>query len=109
MAVRDIPDTALRERAPKLSIAATVIEKLQARLESRVKEAPENFPDWRFEKSETRRSIVNAAETGKRLVESEHITREAFMARCKIGITNLALAVRKQNGLSVPAPHAIII
>jgi hypothetical protein len=108
MAVRDIPDTALRELAPKLSIAAAVIEKLRARLESRVKEAPENFPDWRFEPGENRRSIVNAAEAGKRLVEKEYVTREEFMACCKAGVTNLELAIRKRNNLSVAATHELV-
>jgi Protein of unknown function (DUF2800) len=108
MAVREIPDTALRELAPKLSIAATVIEKLQARLESRVKEAPENFPDWRFEPGEKKRSIVNAAEAGRRLVESDHLTREAFMACCKVGITNLELAIRKKGNHSVAATKEIV-
>jgi hypothetical protein len=108
MAVREIPDTALRELAPKLSIAATVIEKLQARLESRVKEAPENFPDWRFEPGEKKRSVTNAGEVGRRLVESEIITREAFMACCKVGITNLELAIRKKGNHSVAAAKEII-
>jgi hypothetical protein len=108
VAVRDIPDLVLRELAPKLDIAATVIEKLQARLYSRVKEAPQNFPDWRFEPGEKRRSIDSAIGAAKALITENYLTSEQFLECCGVGITKLETSVRKVNGYTVAQTEEVL-
>jgi hypothetical protein len=101
LAVREIPDLALRELAPKLAIAATVIEKLQARLYARVKEAPDNFPDWRFEPGQRKRSIDDTVKAAKTIIDSKRLTAARFLEACSIGITKLETILRKDNDLTI--------
>jgi hypothetical protein len=97
VAVRDIPDLVLRELAPNLSIAATVIEKLQVRLEARVREAPNNFPDWRFDPGEKKRHLEHVAKAAQILIEGEYLTSMQFLDCCSAGITKLEANIKKAN------------
>jgi hypothetical protein len=101
VAVRDIPDLVLRELAPKLAIAATVIEKLKARLEARVKEAPDHFPDWRFEPGQKKRHISSVFKVAKALIDAKHLTSGQFLECCSVGITKLEDGIRKANDFTV--------
>jgi hypothetical protein len=101
VAVKDIPDLVLRELAPKLAIAATVIDKLQARLEARVKEAPEHFPDWRFEPGQKKRHVSNVLAVAKALIDGKHLTSAQFLECCSVGITKLEDGVKKAKNLTV--------
>jgi Protein of unknown function (DUF2800) len=101
VAVKDIPDLVLRQLAPKLSIAATVIEKLKARLEARVKEAPEHFPDWRFEPGQKKRHIAHVLPVAKALIDAKYLTSAQFLECCSVGITKLEEGVRKANDFTV--------
>jgi hypothetical protein len=97
VAVRDIPDVVLRKLAPNLAIAGTVIEKLQARLEARVKEAPGNFPDWRFEPGGKKRHVDSTVGAAKGLINANYLTSEQFLECCSVGITKLEASVKKNN------------
>jgi hypothetical protein len=108
VAVRDIPDLVLRELAPKLDIAATVIEKLQSRLYSRVKEAPQNFPDWRFEPGAKKRSIESAVGAAKAIITENYLTSEQFLECCSVGITKLETSIRKVNDYTVAQTEEVL-
>jgi hypothetical protein len=108
VAVRDIPDLVLRELAPKLEIAATVIEKLQTRLYSRVKEAPQNFPDWRFEPGTKKRSIDNVPKAAKALIDANYLSGEEFLESCSVGITKLEASIRKVNDYTVAQTEEVL-
>jgi hypothetical protein len=95
--VRDIPDIVLRELAPKLAITGTIVEKLQARLEARVKEAPANFPDWRFEPGEKKRHIDDLVKVARALITGNYLTSEQLLECCTGAITKIEDAVRKNN------------
>lgn len=92
-----LPDTQLRELAPKLDIAGKVVEKLKARLYTRVKVAPENFPDWRFEPGDIRRKIADPAKAYALL--KEVVTAEEFVSTTSVAITELETIFRKNKGL----------
>lgn len=108
VAVRDIPDLVLRELAPKLAIAATVIDKLQNRLEERVKEVPENFPDWRFEPGGKRRHIDNVVGAAKGLINEQYLTSEQFLECCSVGITKLEASVKKNNEFTAKQTEEVL-
>ena len=108
LAVNDIPDLVLRELAPKLAIAATVIEKLKARLEARVKEAPEHFPDWRFEPGQKKRHISSVPKVARALIDGKHLTGEQFLECCSLGITKLEDGVRKANNFTGPQTAEVL-
>jgi hypothetical protein len=108
VAVRDIPDVVLRELAPNLAIAGTVIDKLQARLEARVKEAPENFPDWRFEPGDKRRHVDSTVGAAKGLITENYLTSEQFLECCSVGITKLEESVKKHNDFTAKQTEEVL-
>lgn len=82
-----ITDEALAQIAPRLKIAAKVIERLLDRLEQRVREAPEKFPGWSFQQGETRRSISAPAKAWKAV--RERLSPDEFIAACSLSIIKL--------------------
>jgi hypothetical protein len=107
--VSDIPDLALREIAPKLDLAKTVIDKLSARLYERVRLHPEIFTDWRFEPGQPSRKIDSVPQAYIKLVqdpESNALSPEEFLACCRIAIGDIELCVRKNRRLSVKDAQA---
>jgi hypothetical protein len=98
LVVTEIPDAALAELAPRLELAATVIEKLRARLWGRVQLAPENFPDWRLEPGDKRRSIENLLELYDRVVTRDAaMSFEQFLQACRISIGDLEGTIRNNR------------
>jgi hypothetical protein len=98
LVVTEIPDAALAELAPRLELAATVIEKLRARLWGRVQLAPENFPDWRLEPGDKRRSIENLLELYDRVVTKDAaMSFEQFLQACRISIGDLEDTIRNNR------------
>jgi uncharacterized protein DUF2800 len=98
LVVSEIPDAALAELAPQLEMAATVIKKLQDRLWGRVQLAPENFPDWRLEPGDKRRSIENLGELYERVVTRDAaLSFDEFLEACKISIGAVEGAIRKNK------------
>jgi hypothetical protein len=96
--VTEIPDLVLRELAPKLSLAATVIDKLLARLKSRVKARPDLFPDWRFAPGDARRSIKDPARAYSALVDRKHLLDpDAFFASVSVAVTRLESHIAKDQ------------
>jgi hypothetical protein len=98
--VCDIPDLVLREMAPKLSLAATVIDKLQARLKARVKERPELFPDWRFAPGDPRRSIQsrhNADALASLVHKKQLLSLDEFLGSAQLAITRIESAIAKSQ------------
>lgn len=99
--VSDIPDLVLRDLAPKLGLAATVIEKLLARLKSRVKERPDLFPDWRFETAAPKRSIAISAGAYDQLVERTRLlSRHEFLDCAHMAITKLESHISRSKKVS---------
>jgi hypothetical protein len=91
-------DDMLRELGPRLDIAAKVIERLKARLEQRVREAPELFKDWRFDKGDTRRRIVSLTLAYQRM-SAEGVSATDFISACNGKVTELESIYRKKKGL----------
>jgi hypothetical protein len=108
VAVRDIPDVVLRALAPNLAIAGTVIDKLQNRLEARVKEAPENFPDWRFEPGGKKRHVDSTVGAAKGLINENYLTSEQFLECCTVGITKLEESVKKNNDFTAKQTEEVL-
>jgi hypothetical protein len=98
LVVTEIPDAALAELAPRLEMAATVIEKLRSRLWGRVQLAPANFPDWRLEPGDRRRSIENLLELYDRVVTKDAaMSFEQFLQACRISIGDLEGTIRNNR------------
>jgi hypothetical protein len=101
LVVSEIPDVALAELAPRLELAATVIEKLRLRLWGRVQLAPGNFPDWRLEPGDKRRSIENLGELYDRVVTRDAaMSFEEFLEACRISIGDLEGTIRKNKQIT---------
>jgi hypothetical protein len=101
--VSDIPDYLLAQIGPRLSIARTVIERLEERLYSRVKEAPHSFPDWRLEKGSVTRSVppLNVPLVYDLLVASRgDLTPAEFLSACKLSLPSLEKSLRSRKKLS---------
>jgi Protein of unknown function (DUF2800) len=90
--IDSLPDQQLAELAPKLDIAAKVIERLKARLEERVKANPEYFADWRFKPG---RAVANIESVSKAwLAMKAEIDAESFLELTKLHIGKLTEAYR---------------
>lgn len=93
----DIPDRALNELAPRLAVARTVIERLEARLYARARAFPDHFPDWRFEKGDWRRSVEpeNLRKIFDVLVTKKaDLTFSQFLDCCRVSLGDLEKQVR---------------
>jgi Protein of unknown function (DUF2800) len=88
-----ITDEALSQIAPKLSSAKKVIDRLQARLEQRVREAPEKFPEWTFKPGRVIRKIVNPLKAWK--LVRDRISPDEFIQGCDPSIVSLEEAFHK--------------
>lgn len=96
-AIGFIPDVQLRSIAPSLDIAGKVVERLKARLYSRVQTAPENFPDWRLQPGDIKRKISDPLKAYGLL--KPYIQPEEFVAATNVSITELETAYRRARGL----------
>ena len=100
--IADLPDLVLRDLAPKLEMASTVIDKLSNRLYERVKARPDFFKDWRFDSGDERRVINSVSKAFEALVDKDgSLSTEAFLKACRANVTELEAAVRQAKGLSV--------
>lgn len=98
----EIPDTQLRKIAPKLALAKTVIERLEARLYQQVKAKPEFFSDWTFEPGVSKRKISDTIEAYNILVVREKVmTAGEFLLCANLGITDLETRIRKNKQLTI--------
>jgi hypothetical protein len=98
LVVSEIPDAALADLAPRLELAATVVKKLQDRLWGRVQLAPANFPDWRLEPGDKRRSIENLGELYDRVVTRDAaMSFSEFLDACRISIGDVEETIRKNK------------
>jgi hypothetical protein len=91
-----MPDEALALLAPKLDIAAKVIDRLKARLEERVRKHPGAFPGWHFRPGQLRPKIEDAHQAFIALCDV--LNADTFMSISKIGIGDLVAAYREQTG-----------
>jgi hypothetical protein len=106
LVVSEIPDAALAELAPRLELAATVIEKLRLRLWGRVQLAPGNFPDWRMEPGDKRRNIDDLGTLYDRTVTRDAaLSFSEFLEACRISITELERTIRKNKQMTVAETH----
>lgn len=98
----DIPDTQLRLIAPKLALAKTVVERLEARLYDRVRSRPEFFKDWSFEPGVPKRKVTDSIEAYNILVVREKVlTPGEFLLCASMGVTLLETMVRRNKKLTV--------
>lgn len=104
-AVAEITDQVLREMGPRLAIAKKVIERLEAWLEKRVKEAPELFPEWRVEPGDERRKIVNLSKAFAVLHEAG-VTPDEFIAACDAPVGELESLYKIHKQLKGAAAQA---
>lgn len=97
VAIGDIPDLVLREMAPRLSLAKTVIEKLLARLEARVKDRPDVFSDWRFDPGVSKRNIEkdkNVKVFDILVTKTQSLSFDEFLRSAKLSVTDVEDFVR---------------
>lgn len=98
----EIPDSQLRAIAPRLQLAAAVVERLLARLEARVRERPEFFRDWRFEPGDYRRKIDDTVAAYNTLVVKNKVLSPAeFLASCRLTVTDLERWIKKNKNASL--------
>lgn len=98
----EIPDSQLRAIAPRLALAAAVIERLSARLEARVRERPDFFKDWRFEPGDYRRKIDNTVAAYNILVVKKKVMSPAeFLLSCRLTVTDLERWIKKNQDTSL--------
>ena len=97
----DIPDSMLRQIAPRLELAKQVTEKLLERLYDRVKAKPDLFSDWGFKEGQTKRKITDTIGAYNGLVaKSKVLSAGEFLACCSASITNIETLVKKHTGLN---------
>lgn len=96
LAAETIPDDVLRAVAPRLKIAAKVIDRLLDRLEQRVREAPDLFPDWTFEPGRNRRHLDDPGKAWKAV--RDRLSPDEFVAACSLSVTLLEEAFYKRFG-----------
>jgi hypothetical protein len=96
--IDSLPDQQLAELAPKLDIAAKVIERLKARLEERVKANPEFFSDWRFKSGHLVGKIESVAQAW--LSIKSEFDPKTFLELTKLQIGKLTEAYRELHKCS---------
>jgi hypothetical protein len=107
----DIPDLVLRDLAPRLDLAATVIEKLKARLKARVKDRPDLFPGWGFADGDPKRSIEperNGKVFDVLVTGQAALTFNDFLACGRLAVTSLEDAIRKNKRISASAARELM-
>jgi Protein of unknown function (DUF2800) len=96
LAAETVSDDVLRAVAPRLKVAAKVIDRLLDRLEQRVREAPELFPDWTFEPGRNRRHIDDPAKAWKAV--RDRLSPDEFIAACSLSVVSLEEAYYRRFG-----------
>jgi hypothetical protein len=91
--IDSLPDQQLAELAPKLDIAAKVIERLKARLEERVKANPNAFSDWHFKSGHLVGKIESVAQAW--LSIKSEFDPKSFLELTKLHIGKLTDAYRQ--------------
>jgi hypothetical protein len=94
LAAETVSDEVLRAIAPKLKVAAKVIDRLFYRLEQRVREAPDLFPDWKFEPGSNRRHLDDPARAWKAV--RDRLSPDEFVAACSLSVVSLEEAFYKR-------------
>jgi hypothetical protein len=97
-----VPDAMLRQIAPRLALAATVIEKLRERLYLRAKQRPDLFPDWRFEPGDLRR-LIDDNEKAFDLLVTKHsgLSFTEFLESSRLSVGDIEGFVRKNKKMTV--------
>ena len=96
-AVDQMPDHQLALIGPKLSVAKKVIERLEARLEERVRQDPEFFADWTFKPGRALPEIVNVAKAWLALKEDLENDADSFLGAAKLTIGELVTLYREKT------------
>jgi hypothetical protein len=96
--IDSLPDQRLAELAPKLDIAARVIERLKARLEERVKANPEAFSDWHFKPGHLVGKIESVSQAW--LALKTEFDPKSFLDLTKLQIGKLTDAYRQLHKCS---------
>jgi hypothetical protein len=96
--IESLPDQRLAELAPKLDIAAKVIERLKARLEERVNANPQAFSDWHFKPGFLKATIENVSEAWLSL--KTEFDAESFLELTKLQVGKLTDAYRQLHKCS---------
>jgi hypothetical protein len=97
VAIEDMPDHQLALIGPKLGIARKVIERLEARLAARVRENPEFFADWHFERGRLLPEILSVAQAWQTLQEDLDNDADAFLGATELTIGKLVELYREKK------------
>lgn len=88
-----VTDEALAQLGPWLDNARKVIDRLQKRLEHRVRQAPGSFPDWRWKPGRLMRKVTDVPRAWA--LVRDRLTPDEFVAGCDLSIPTLEEAFHK--------------
>jgi hypothetical protein len=89
--IENLSDQALANLAPRLELAAQIVQRLSQRLYDRVAHAPSRFPGWFIEPGAWKRKITNPTQAYQLLVQADKptLSHQDFLAACRVSVTAL--------------------